>query len=361
MNRSQVFKSLTFLQGALIALSITLIPAPFAYAHGGDEHAAPSDSGSAMLTEPLTLSTSTVKNLGIESMRVTPRSFPITVNMFGIVAALPEKYAKVSTRFSGRIKSIFAKVGQSVKKEDLLLIVEPLQVGSSDVSIRAPIAGTITAQSFEALGEPVSPETTLLEIIDTSEVLIRGELYESPDFSQIAVGQRAEAITPLSGEARFQGVVDRINPSLQPGSLTFEVFAKFPNPEKRLVINTHGDLSVIVSELRDRLVVPRSALLGSLGSYYLFIRSGSTFTRRRVEVGAISSNDVEIAKGLTPGEEVVTTGHYQLQFARSDSPAKKGAPAVPNEKEPTPHTHEDKAHSHSHDNTSHHDRSTHSH
>ena len=71
------------------------------------------------------------------------------------------------------------------------------------------------------------------------------------------------------------------------------------------------------------MTVPSRAILGEDGAYFVFVRNGNVFERRNVKLGVRFGPDREILEGVFPDEDVVIVGNYQLQFARSQAPAKK--------------------------------------
>ena len=64
------------------------------------------------------------------------------------------------------------------------------------------------------------------------------------------------------------------------------------------------------------MTVPASALTEEQGAYYLYVRtSPGHYLKKPVEIGASDGARVEIAKGLAPGDEVVTEGAYYVRLA----------------------------------------------
>lgn len=64
------------------------------------------------------------------------------------------------------------------------------------------------------------------------------------------------------------------------------------------------------------LVVPVSCLMEDYGNYSVIVQlSGESFERRNVKLGKRNGSEVEITKGLSEGEVVVTKGAYQVKMA----------------------------------------------
>jgi RND family efflux transporter MFP subunit len=63
-------------------------------------------------------------------------------------------------------------------------------------------------------------------------------------------------------------------------------------------------------------VIPATALLEDYGNYSVIVQlGGESFERRDVAIGKRNGSDVEIVKGLTLGEVVVSKGAYQVKMA----------------------------------------------
>lgn len=293
-----------------------------AFAHEGEDHAeAPGTEGGAGVVSTVTLSATAINNLGIQTVKaaIAPRAASVDVN--GIIEFLPERQAIVTSRAAGRVSEIHIKVGEMVKKGQSLLTIQPIFVGSSPVSIPSPITGYVTKQSV-VLGQSVTPEAALMEVGDSSEVLVRGVMYETPDVTKIQVGQNVRVTSSLLGSDSLLGKVQRMDGAYDRGSRTFNVYALVNNPERKLLANMQVVLSIEITTPADILTVPVKAILGDSGEQFVFVRSGNDFERRSVKLGAKFGNDREVLEGVFPDEEVVTVGNYQLQFAKSSEPKK---------------------------------------
>lgn len=314
----------------ILAMALVALWAPGASAHEGEEHAEPpGQDAQAGPAGTIVLSDAAIQNLGIRTAKATlgPRAQSLNVN--GVVELLPERQAIITSPATGTVAAIAAKIGERVRKGQVLLTIRPIFVGSSPVPIYAPLNGHVAKQNV-VLGQAITPETPLMEVGDTSQVLVRGVFYETVDVGKIKVGQTVHVSSQLIGAASLPGVVQRVDSAFERGSRTFNVYALIDNAERRLLAHMYVLLAVEISPPTDVLTVPSRAVLGEDGAYFLFVRNGNSFERRNVKLGARFGADREILEGVFPDEDVVIVGNYQLQFARSQAPApavKKGPEA----------------------------------
>lgn len=70
------------------------------------------------------------------------------------------------------------------------------------------------------------------------------------------------------------------------------------------------------------LVIPVSALLEDYGQYSVIVQlGGESYARRNVQLGMRNGNEVEVVKGLSEGERVVSQGAFQVKMASMASQA----------------------------------------
>lgn len=309
----------------LSALLVSVAIATEAFAHEGHDEAPGEASGPA--TGVVTLSDSAAKNLGIETAPATLAPLGKTIEMLAMIEYLPERYANITPKANGSVSELLVKLGDPVKKGQKLLTFTPVFVGSSPVTLTSPIDGYVVKQNA-VIGQSLTPESVVLEIADTTQVLAKGITYSPADIEQIKVGQKVRVLTEQKGEP-LTGAVQRLDVGLNKETRTFSVYALIDNPKHMLLANTTGTMSLSLGDAKDVLTVPSKAVLGELGEYFLFVREGNNFERRVVTLGQKAGDRTEIIDGVLPDEEVVTVGNYQLQYAKPSAPESKAAPAKP--------------------------------
>lgn len=292
-----------------------------ALAHEGHVHG-PGET-EAVQTGPVVLADEAIKNLGVQTVEATVGPLQRTIGMIGRIEGLPERIAKIAPRAEGRVAEILVKLGDRVTAGQPLLKFEPRTVGNPPVILNSPINGFVVRQEA-SLGVALNPDTVLMEVADYSQVLARGMTFESPDLSLIKPGQDARVRLDVFPDRVFEGKVQRLDVGLERESRTFEVYVLLDNPEVQLRPNMQASVSIAIGEAQEVLAVPQRTVLGDLGNLFVFVRDGNSFERRNVVIGMKAGDQVEIVEGVLPGDNVVTEGHYQLQFATG--PAKE-APA----------------------------------
>ncbi len=297
-----------FVAFVVMKAAASSIPAAFA-----QEEKEENDQGKEGDGGPPTLTDAQIANLGIETAEAVIDKVQDSVSMVAKVALLPERQAYVSPIFEGQVRELLVTLGDEVAKDQAVAVVEPLIAGSKDVTLRAPIDGVISAQNVR-LGESVNTETILFEIADDRQVLMHGELFESSGLTRIRADQKALIELDIFQDEVFEGDVQRVYIKPHEGKSTFDIFAVLDNERGLLRPGLLGTMTIGVGIPVSAIVIPKRAVLGELGDYFLFVREGNVFERRAVRLGLDMGPRVEILEGVFPSEQVVTQGHYQLQF-----------------------------------------------
>jgi cobalt-zinc-cadmium efflux system membrane fusion protein len=95
---------------------------------------------------------------------------------------------------------------------------------------------------------------------------------------------------------------------------TVEGRVEVRNPTERLKPGMYVEASVACGEKRRALVIPESALQEFQSLSVVFLQTGpGAYELRLVETGERSGGRIEIVRGLTEGDEVVTSGSFLLK------------------------------------------------
>jgi len=136
-----------------------------------------------------------------------------------------------------------------------------------DATVTAPTAGTILTKTV-SLGQVITSATssatggtTLLTMADLGKVRVRA-LFNETDIGQVRPGQSAGVTVDAFPDRRFQGVVEKIEPSatIQQNVTMFPVLVTLDNSESLLKPGMNGEVAVLVDQVNDVLAVPNDAL-----------------------------------------------------------------------------------------------------
>ena len=269
-----------------------------------------------------------VKNLRIETAVVEETDFEETVFALGHLEAIPGKIAAVSSRIAGRIVELNAHPGDVVEAGDAVGKIESRLPGDPPpvIPLTAPIGGLVTHANAR-LGDPLNPDTALLEITDLSEVYAVAKV---PEYyaGRLKPGATAHIKVVALPDEKIDGTLLRFGTTADEESGTIDAIFLLQNKSGLLRAQMRAEFSIVISRRENVLSIPRASLQGEAADRFVYVKHfdlANAFIKTPVQVGESNDRFAEIAGGLFPGDEVVTRGAYSLSFAGASSISLKEA------------------------------------
>jgi len=182
--------------------------------------------------------------------------------------------------------------------------------------VRTPIAGTVIERNA-TLGAPVGPSDVLFKVADLATLWLVAKVPETA-IRNIRRGESVEVGVDALPDRRFSGQVGYIAPTVAPEARTVDVRIDVHNAERALRpgMFARARLASRSAGAADdaRPLILRSAVQELNRRTVVFVPLGpGKFEIREVVLGQAFGNDVEILRGLTAGERIVTTGSFTLK------------------------------------------------
>jgi RND family efflux transporter MFP subunit len=171
-------------------------------------------------------------------------------------------------------------------------------------TVRAPFAGVVSEREISA-GDVVQSGTPLYTVVDPSRMQLEATV-PADQLQSLKVGSPVEFTVSGFGTRRFQGRIDRINPSVDPATRQVRIYVTIPNRDQGLVAGLFAE-GRVESQRRQVPAIPLVAL-DPKGSSNEVLRLQSARVRRaRVELGIrdLASEMVEVVRGLSVGDTVL--------------------------------------------------------
>jgi len=191
-----------------------------------------------------------------------------------------------------------------------------------ELPVFSPINGYILERNINT-GEFIYTNTIIFKVLDSSSLWIDSEIYEK-DFTKIKTGQTVNITTSAYPGEIFTGKIFYISNTFHQETRTFDIRFSFDN-RKNLLKPGMTVNSRIKTGDTPGLILPSSSVLDDEGEKIIFIAvKENTYERREVEAELLRNKEYVIKKGLSPGEEVVIEGAFELRSAASSEALKGG-------------------------------------
>lgn len=175
----------------------------------------------------------------------------------------------------------------------------------AQLPIIAPASGTVV-QQFVSPGEIVSPDETIFSICQMDQVAVACQLPEA-DLSLVKEGAPIEAKIAAYGDRVFRGTIVYVGSRLDAKTRSVPARALLDNKDDLLKLNMFAKV-IIHGKDRIALVCPKDALHHSGGKNVVYTRDHGKFIAKEITPGITCDDQVEVVKGLKPGENVITDG-----------------------------------------------------
>ena len=308
----------------------TITPAPFQQVikTSGQVLAAQGDESVAVATVAGVVSFRGKVTEGMSVGRGTPL---ITISSHNIADGDPVQRARIAYEVSKkeyeRMKSLvknkivsdkdFAQAEQNY--ENARLSYEALAKNHSAIgqNITAPIAGYVKSILVNE-GDYVTIGQPLVSVTQNRRLFLRAEVSEkyypylrtisSANF-QTPYNNKVYELKELSGKLLSFGKTSGDNSFYVP--VTFE----FDN-KGEVIPGSFVEVYLISAPIENTLSIPVSALTNEMGIHYVYVQIDEEgYRKQEVALGANNGKEVQIIKGLHPGDRVVTKGAYQVKMA----------------------------------------------
>ena len=187
----------------------------------------------------------------------------------------------------------------------------------ADATVRAPGAGAVTERHVQS-GTRVGAGDPLFVVSDTRELEFEASV---PSEHVRVVRPGASVRLDVTGfeTGAIHGRVARVNAQADPATRQVKVYVTVPNADGRLVGGLFASGHVVTRQAHKVLAVPIAAVRGEGDGTFVWVLAGGRLEQKPVEVGLRDEtrDQVEVVKGLTEGETVVTGPAEAFQPGRA--------------------------------------------
>ncbi len=208
--------------------------------------------------------------------------------------------------------------------------------------ITAPFAGHLGIRQVD-LGQYLSPGAPIVTLQALNPLYV--DFYvPQQQVSEIKLGQAVTARVDTYPGRTFSGRISAINPAVQVSTRNVEVRAEIANPDKTLLPGMYATVDIVTGTPQRFITLPQTAITyNPYGSTVFLVESKGKTTAGKpiliahqtfVTTGAKRGDQVQLLKGVSAGDIVVSAGQIKLH---NGSPIVVNNSVLPtNDRNPTP-------------------------
>ena len=178
----------------------------------------------------------------------------------------------------------------------------------NQLNLRAPVTGQLSGFSIQ-LGQSVQQGERIGQIDSAGRNKLEADVDEFY-LGRVAVGQTATA--EADGKT-YKMKVAKVYPQVRNGQFKIDLVFDGAEPTSTQRGQTI-QAKLTLGDSTRAVIIPNGAFFNDTGGNWVFVvnKSGSSATRRQVQLGRRNNDFIEVLDGLKPGERVITSSYSGL-------------------------------------------------
>ncbi len=189
---------------------------------------------------------------------------------------------------------------------DFKAAMEDMKLQMEKMTIRAPFDGEVEGAltwngALITAGQPVARVFSNIRVVAAT--------ISEENFGRVKLGQTAKLRLLTYGSESFDATVSKLLPTADE-TQRFTVYLDVKVDPTRLKPGSTGETTITVDRRTNQLVIPRRALFNG---NQVYVVAGGRIEQRKLELGFVALNVVEVRSGLKDGELVIVENQDQLR------------------------------------------------
>ncbi|MFH1090294.1 MAG: efflux RND transporter periplasmic adaptor subunit [Pseudomonadota bacterium] len=195
-------------------------------------------------------------------------------------------------------------------REVKLGMVRQAEVNYNNGFVKSPIDGIVNHLYVDP-GEYVAKGGAVADIVNVSQIEIDVNVPEL-DVRYLQAGQNAAVTIDAFGDRMHNAKVDFVSFKADPATKTFQTKLLMDNNDLRVRPGMIARVIFLRRVIPDALVAPLFVLVDKGGERFLFVEEGGLAHARKVSLGVIDGDRVQITSGLEAGDNLIVTGQTEV-------------------------------------------------
>lgn len=181
----------------------------------------------------------------------------------------------------------------------------------SDCNLYAPYDGVISEKSME-VGQNAVPGIPVVKLVATKVLNVKVSIPES-EISQVSILQDASIRVQALGGKVFCGRVIEKGVIADPTSRSYSVKIRTEGASKDLLPGMVTEVGLFGKDILQDITIPAHLIqLGDDNSSFVWLDEGGKAVRRTITLGEYHSNGVVVKSGLKHGDKLIVEGQQKV-------------------------------------------------
>lgn len=225
---------------------------------------------------------------------------------------------ELNQKIADRLKALYEKEGVSlqdyeVAKAEVEKVKAEISLIDAQIekrTIRAPFTGKLGLRKISE-GSYLSPGSAIVNLVSINPIKLE---FSVPEKYSSAVKPGTRVNFKLDGIAGdFNAVVAASEPNIDAATRTYKLKATAPNERGNILPGAFANVAVSLKEYDATIMVPTEAVIPELGGKKVFVYKGGKAVPTVIETGLRQDASIQVVKGLTIGDTLITTGVLQIK------------------------------------------------
>lgn len=188
--------------------------------------------------------------------------------------------------------------------------IENVKANIAMTELRAPFDGIIGLRQV-SLGAYASPTTVIAKLTKITPLKVE---FAVPERYAREIKKGTNLTFKIEGRLEaFNSQVYATESRINEETHTLTVRALYPNQSGELLPGRYADIELKQKEIQDAIAIPSEAIVPEMGKNKVFLYRSGVAEPVDVEIGIRTEAEVQVVKGLSAGDTILTSGTLQLR------------------------------------------------
>ena len=197
--------------------------------------------------------------------------------------------------------------------EKLMADIELVKANIAQTELRAPFDGIIGLRNVSE-GAYASPSTVITKLIKISPLKIE---FSVPERYSADIKDGTPIVfrmnTSVGMMQDYKATVYAVESKIDEATRSLKVRATYPNRDESIVPGRYTSVEITRRDIKDALAIPSEALIPEMGKNIVYLYKNGVAEPAEIILGLRTESQVQVLKGLSVGDTVITSGVMQLR------------------------------------------------